>query len=183
MYTVLFMKRRAINQRGTPVRAAVQWCLLEEVRGSLEQHFNDGLRTEVRPLRDAVNRLISKFSALSEMKKKLRYLQKLSDSYEVINSDFMIRSVPPMMPLNPMWRRQTGEMHAVGLLLELQSVACTDEMLPFAKSWWPLAGNTVGRTMNVSERQGSLFWKDSLYKVRRTYFHILYLRLSSELPN
>ena len=90
----------------------------------------------------------------------------------------MIRSVPPMMPLNPMWRRQTGEMHAVGLLLELQSVACTDEMLPFAKSWWPLAGNTVGRTMNVSERK-----KDSLYKVGRTYLHILYLRLSSELPN
>lgn len=56
------MRRRAINQRGTPVRAAVQWCLLEEVRGSMERHFNEGMRTETRPLRDAVNRLISKYS-------------------------------------------------------------------------------------------------------------------------
>ena len=58
MYSILFMRRRAINQRGTPVRAAAQWCLLEEVRIHLESHFNEDRRNGVRALRSAIERLI-----------------------------------------------------------------------------------------------------------------------------
>ena len=58
MYSILFMRRRAINQRGTPVRAAAQWCLLEEVRIHLESHFNEDRRNGVRALRGAIERLI-----------------------------------------------------------------------------------------------------------------------------
>ena len=55
------MRRRAINQRGTPVRAAAQWCMLEEVRLYVDAHFNDNSRNERRVLRDAINQLIGKF--------------------------------------------------------------------------------------------------------------------------
>ena len=60
MYSILFMRRRAINQRGTPVRAASQWCLLEEVRIHLEYHFNENRRNGIRALRTAIERLIGK---------------------------------------------------------------------------------------------------------------------------
>ena len=52
------MRRRAINQRGTPVRAAAQWCLLEETRLYVDAHFNDNSRIGQRVLRDAINNLI-----------------------------------------------------------------------------------------------------------------------------
>lgn len=55
------MRRRAINQRGTPVRAAAQWCMLEEVRLHADAHFNDDNRNGQRMLRDAINQLIGRF--------------------------------------------------------------------------------------------------------------------------
>ena len=70
--------------------------------------------------------------------------------YEVINSDFSIRSITPLMPLNNMWRQQRGEINAIGLLLEVHTVGCTDEMLPFTRVWWPLSGSHVARALNVS---------------------------------
>ena len=60
MYSILFMRRRAMNQRGTPVRAASQYCLLEEVRLGLNQKYNEGRHQPFTALRDAMRQLIGK---------------------------------------------------------------------------------------------------------------------------
>ena len=59
------MRRRAINQRGTPVRAAAQWCMLEETRWYIDAHFNDDSRVERRVLRDSINQLIGQYIDLA----------------------------------------------------------------------------------------------------------------------
>lgn len=158
------MRRRAINQRGTPVRAAAQWCMLEEVRLYVDARFNDNSRIGHRVLRDAINQLIGKSQNYFFCMEKYQFQkiqdicewisQKLrtyySDGYEVINSDFSLRSITPLMPLNGMWRQQRHHVNSCGLLLELHTVGCTEEMLPFTRVWWPLTGSHVGRTLNVS---------------------------------
>ena len=58
LYSVLFLKRRNINVRGTPVRAAIQWCLLEETRRAVEARFNQNEFSKRRILRDQINQFI-----------------------------------------------------------------------------------------------------------------------------
>ena len=55
------MKRRITNQRGSPMRAALYWSILEEARISVEGHLNQDKRDEARPLRDAINAFLCKF--------------------------------------------------------------------------------------------------------------------------
>ena len=58
------MKRRITNQRGSPMRAALYWSILEEARISVEGHLNQDKRDEARPLRDAINAFLCKFHFL-----------------------------------------------------------------------------------------------------------------------
>ena len=51
LYSVMFFRRRAENARGTPVRAALAWALLEEIRITTEDHFNRDVRDPPKPLR------------------------------------------------------------------------------------------------------------------------------------
>ena len=61
LYSILFLKRRDMNVRGTPVRAAIQWCLLEEVRCVVEARFNRNEFSKRRMLRDQLNRFIGEY--------------------------------------------------------------------------------------------------------------------------
>ena len=54
MYSLLYLHRRADNIRGSPVRAALLWAMLEEARICTERHFNENDRRHTRPLREAV---------------------------------------------------------------------------------------------------------------------------------
>ena len=66
-YSMFFMRRRITNQRGSPMRAALYWSILEEARISVEGHLNRDKRTEARPLRDALNTFLCKFSENSNL--------------------------------------------------------------------------------------------------------------------
>ena len=76
LYSVLFMRRKQANQRGSPVRASLLWCLMEEVRVTTEDRYNQGLYTNERPLRAAVLNFLGKFKmtfkSLRFTKRKLR---------------------------------------------------------------------------------------------------------------
>ena len=54
MYSLLYLRRRADNTRGSPVRAALLWSMLEEARIYTEDHFNMNQRVVTRPIRDLV---------------------------------------------------------------------------------------------------------------------------------
>ena len=54
MYSLLYLHRRADNTRGSPVRAALLWAMLEEARICTERHFNENDRRSDRPLREAI---------------------------------------------------------------------------------------------------------------------------------
>ena len=54
------MRRRATNMRGTPLRAAISWMLLEEVRASTEDFFNRPDQPPARPFQQALQRLFGK---------------------------------------------------------------------------------------------------------------------------
>ena len=58
LYSILFMKRRNTNARGTPVRAAIQWVLLEEARLAVSACLNQENYSEIRVLRDQIKRFI-----------------------------------------------------------------------------------------------------------------------------
>ena len=57
-FSLLSMRRKQINQRGSPARAAIMWCLVEEIRICCEERWNEDIITEVRPFREAVTGLI-----------------------------------------------------------------------------------------------------------------------------
>lgn len=54
LFSILFFRRREGNRRGTPVRAALTWALIEETRLYLELQFNENVRICARPLRSAI---------------------------------------------------------------------------------------------------------------------------------
>lgn len=54
MYSLLYLRRRADNTRGSPVRAALLWSMLEEARIYTEDHFNMNQRVVTRPIRDLI---------------------------------------------------------------------------------------------------------------------------------
>ena len=58
LYSIFFMKRRSTNQRGTPVRAAFQWVMLEEARLAVEARMNEDNLSTARPFREILNQFI-----------------------------------------------------------------------------------------------------------------------------
>ena len=65
LFSMLFFHRRADNKRGTPAVAALKWALMEETRLYAERRFNINYRTDSRPLRETIHRLIGMYSVLS----------------------------------------------------------------------------------------------------------------------
>ena len=61
MFSILFFHRRSENRRGTPIRAALTWALLEEVRFYADLRFNQNCRITARPLRMAIRSFIGEF--------------------------------------------------------------------------------------------------------------------------
>ena len=61
LYSLSFLRRRADNTRGSPVRAALLWSMLEEARTCTENHFNLNQRNMPRPLRAAVSTITGEF--------------------------------------------------------------------------------------------------------------------------
>ena len=150
------MKRRSTNQRGTPVRAAFQWVMLEEARLAIEARMNDDNLSTARPFREIVNQFTGEFLADDFVTLKNKYC---SDNHEVLDSTFNSHNVEPLMPVNTLWQNalsgsynQTGyhQITEVGFLIETQTIACPDEMLALGKCWWPLTSAIMSRNLNVS---------------------------------
>ena len=145
--SIMFMKRRSTNTRGSPVRAAVFWCLLEEGRCAVENRFNLNMHSNRRPLRELVYTFIGMDIHLHENIFNLLYL----DRHAVLDADFGPHIVEPIMPVNRLWRQPVvDDIYEVGMLLEVQVIGCRNEMLPFGRIWWPLCAAMMSRTMNVS---------------------------------
>lgn len=53
------------------------------------------------------------------------------------------------MPANPIWKDGTAGMKNVGLLLETQVVACSEEMLELGKVWWPFTQAHISKSLQV----------------------------------
>ena len=63
-FSLLSMRRKQINQRGSPMRAAAMWCLVEEIRISCEKRWNEDIASEIRPFREKLKAIIGKILAL-----------------------------------------------------------------------------------------------------------------------
>ena len=73
------------------------------------------------------------------------------DGYPVLDGTFSARITEPLMPVNPLWQQGMSEqVNEVGMLLEVQVVACHPSMLSLARCWWPLTSAVMSRHMNVS---------------------------------
>ena len=134
--------------RGSPIRAAFGWALLQETRLAIEQKFNSGSRDVPHILRTELQNLLGKFHLSIET-----FLPVILDNYALIDRDFMSRSVEPLMTVNPLWRKESDDPNAlqeIGILLETQTIGCGTAMLPFARVWWPLTTAHVSRSLNVS---------------------------------
>ena len=72
------------------------------------------------------------------------------DRFEVVDPDFQVRSVDTLLPTNNLWKDQRGSLMHIGLLMEIQTVACRTNMTHLARYWWPLTAATISRSLNVS---------------------------------
>ena len=54
------------------------------------------------------------------------------------------------MSANPIWKDENSDKINVGLLLETQIVACSDEMFDLGKVWWPFTQAHISRSLQVS---------------------------------
>ena len=61
LFSILFFRRRVGNQRGTPVRAALTWAMVEEARMYLDLQFNENVRISARPLQTAIQDFAGNF--------------------------------------------------------------------------------------------------------------------------
>ena len=145
-YSIFFMRRRAVNLRGSPLRAALFWALLEETRITTENHFNESNPVTVRPLRNQMSKFVGKFSNLNLFISKTYF----SESFPVIDPGFQTLNVKPLMPLNTLWRRENDGIHSVGALFEFQTISCYNDHVELGKCWWPLCAAMISRNLNVS---------------------------------
>ena len=78
---------------------------------------------------------------------------RFSDNYDILDRDFVSRTVEPLMSVNPLWRKESvapDALQEIGLLIETQTIGSGTAMLPFAKVWWPLTTSHISRSLNVS---------------------------------
>ena len=57
-FSLLSMRRKQINQRGSPARAAAMWCMVEEIRNGCEARWNQNDVTDSRPFRQVMTSII-----------------------------------------------------------------------------------------------------------------------------
>ena len=150
LYSLLYLKRRAENTRGSPVRAALLWAMLEEARIYTENHFNLNQRTDDRPLRQAVHS-ITGMICISKCLSLVIYF--VLEQFEILDADFQVRSVEPLLPINPLWKENVGDSVHVGLLVECHTIGCRTERIQLSRCWWPLTSASASRMLNVSRRQ------------------------------
>ena len=145
----MFFRRREGNRRGTPVRAALTWALIEETRLYLELQFNENVRICARPLRSAIMDFSGKkkfhFSERKNFSKKF-----ILAACDVSDASFKMHKVKPLMPPNPIWKDGDSNKLNVGLLLETQIVACSDNMFDLGKVWWPFTQAHISKSLQVN---------------------------------
>ena len=146
MYSLLYLRRRADNTRGSPVRAALLWSMLEEARIYTEDHFNMNQRVVTRPIRDLIAAITGEIRGTQIILKPDGF----SEKFDLIDPDFQVRAVESLLPTNPLWKQQVGQFTHAGLLVEVQTIGCRTDMVHLAKNWWPLTSATVSRSLNVS---------------------------------
>ena len=65
------------------------------------------------------------------------------------NADFVYVVTAPLMPLNSIWKEENDKAVNMGLLIEVQVVACEKEDLHLGRCWWPLASVHISRSLQV----------------------------------
>lgn len=178
LYSIFSFKRRACNLRGSPTRAAFGFCLLQELRLTTEQKFNVGIRDAPQILRNEIQNLLG----AGDYKYTNHFHKIYLDEYVVDNPNFMAHTVEPIMPVNPLWRRETtkdGGKQEIGLLIETQVIGCLPQMRPFGRMWWPLTSAHVSRNLNVRlcPQKGSLI---TYFKVVLGIQSLNHIRISDE---
>ena len=53
------------------------------------------------------------------------------------------------MPANTVWKEEHGDHSDVGMLFEIQVVACGGEEMSLGQCWWPLTSAHISRSMQV----------------------------------
>ena len=53
------------------------------------------------------------------------------------------------MPLNSIWKEENDKAVNMGLLIEVQVVACEKEDLHLGRCWWPLTSAHISRSLQV----------------------------------
>ena len=147
LFSLIFFHRRSENRRGAPIRAALTWALLEESRIYAEMRFNQNYRVTSRPLRLNVQTMISKF-----FKRQGKSPYYFLDACPIDNSNFTVRGTTPLLPVNPIWKEEKNGVFDVGVLIEVQTLACSPDMFTLGKCWWPLTSSHISRCLNVSVR-------------------------------
>ena len=144
-FSLLSMRRKQINQRGSPARAAAMWCMVEEIRNGCEGRWNHNEITDDRPFRDVLTSIIGNLYFYCCI-----YIRTILAAIPVADSRFRVHHVKPIMSKNSLWYEYRENRHHVGCLLEIQTVGCFTDDLDLASIWWPLTSSMISRTMSVS---------------------------------
>ena len=76
-----------------------------------------------------------------------------SEACPVDNAEFNVRGTSPLLPVNPIWKREERKNSLdVGILLEVQTIACKPDLFALGKNWWPLTSAHISRSLNVRNR-------------------------------
>ena len=85
--------------------------------------------------------------------RKIHFYKQFSAACTVSDASFTSHKVKPLMPNTPIWKEVRQGRNDVGVLLEIQTVACADEMQNLGKVWWPLTQAHISKSLQVREDQ------------------------------
>ena len=69
------------------------------------------------------------------------------------------------MPNSPIWKETRQGRNDVGVLLEVQTVACSDEKQNLGKVWWPLTHAHISKSLQVRENQKRSSWTSHIKNI------------------
>ena len=77
----------------------------------------------------------------------------LLEACEIQNPEFTCVTVNPIMPVNPIWKKEREQKLELGLILETQNVACERDRMHLGRCWWPLARAQLSRSLHVRKQR------------------------------
>ena len=91
---------------------------------------------------------VSLIALYSDTQRVYFYCQN-SAACTVSDANFTSHKTKPLMLNNPIWKEVRQDRNDVGALLEIQTVACTNEMKNLGKVWWPLTHAHISKSLQV----------------------------------